>query len=131
MFSSRNKKDISIFRIKKRLICCYETAQMQRLIWVFTVVICPITCFRMAWPLCSLIGLDISSQLSPYVDDSNEVPDTTDLYHSLRILWANSADNKLMIFFFIFPENRIRHFMQIISSGGNLQEMSNLVFWEK
>ena len=27
-------------------------------------------------------------------------------------LWANSADDKLMIF---FPENRICHFMQIVS----------------
>ena len=28
-------------------------------------------------------------------------------------VWANSADNKLMIFFLIFPENCIWHFMQI------------------
>ena len=36
------------------------------------------------------------------------------------------------IFFLNFiPENRIWHFMQIISNGGNLHGMSNLVFWEK
>ena len=46
-------------------------------------------------------------------------------------LWAFSADNKLMIFFLFFPENRIRHFMQIVSLGDNLHEMSNPVFWEK
>ena len=28
-------------------------------------------------------------------------------------LWAFSAENKLMIFFLFFPENRIWHFMQI------------------
>ena len=30
-----------------------------------------------------------------------------------------------------FPENRIWHFMQIVSIGDNLHEMSNPVFWEK
>ena len=29
-------------------------------------------------------------------------------------LWAISADNKLMIFFLFFPENRFRDFMQIV-----------------
>ena len=38
--------------------------------------------------------------------------------HSL----ANSADNKLTIFFLFFPE---------IGSGDNLHEMSNPIFWEK
>ena len=33
---------------------------------------------------------------------------------TLTTLWANSADNKLMIFLF-FPENRIWHFLQIVS----------------
>ena len=47
-------------------------------------------------------------------------------------LWANSADDKLMILFFLFyPENGIWHFMQIVSTGDNLYEMSNLVFCEK
>ena len=46
-------------------------------------------------------------------------------------LWAFSADDKLMIFFLFFPVNRIQHFMQIVSWGDNLHEMSNPVFWEK
>ena len=25
----------------------------------------------------------------------------------LRVLWANLADDRLMVFFFLFPENRI------------------------
>ena len=29
-------------------------------------------------------------------------------------LWENLADNKSMIFFLFFPENRIRHFIQIV-----------------
>ena len=32
-------------------------------------------------------------------------------------LWANSADDKLMIFFLFFPGNRIWHFVQIVSAG--------------
>ena len=32
------------------------------------------------------------------------------------------------IFFLIFPENRFRHFMQIVSNGDNLHEMSNPVY---
>ena len=44
-------------------------------------------------------------------------------------LWANSADDKLVIL--IFPRNIIWNFMQIVSTGGNLHEMSNPVFWEK
>ena len=40
-------------------------------------------------------------------------------------LWA---DNKLIIFLF-FPENRLWHFMQIVSY--NLHEMPNPIFWEK
>ena len=39
--------------------------------------------------------------------------------------WAYS---KLMIFFLFFPENKIWHFMQIVSSGDSLDEMSNPVF---
>ena len=39
---------------------------------------------------------------------------------------ANSADDKLMVdFYFIFsPENKLCHFMQIISKRDNLREMS-------
>ena len=46
-------------------------------------------------------------------------------------LWAFSADDKMMLFFLFFPENRIWHFMQIVSLGDNLHGMSNPVFWEK
>ena len=41
---------------------------------------------------------------------------------------ANSVDDKLMMFFLFFPENRIWYFMQIISMGDNLHEMSKTVF---
>ena len=46
-------------------------------------------------------------------------------------LWANLADNKLVIFFLFFPENRIWHFMQIVSIGDNLHEMSKLFSGKK
>ena len=32
------------------------------------------------------------------------------------------------MFFLFFPENRIRHFMQTVSNGDNLHEMSNPIF---
>ena len=43
---------------------------------------------------------------------------------TLTILWANSADNQL-IFFFYFPENRLCHLVD------NLKEMSKPTFWGK
>ena len=42
-------------------------------------------------------------------------------------LFDNSADDKLVIFFLFSPKNKIWHFRQIVSSGDNLHEMSNLV----
>ena len=33
---------------------------------------------------------------------------------ALTMLWANSSDDKFMIFFIFFLENRIRHIMQIV-----------------
>ena len=53
------------------------------------------------------------------------------IYLTYTTLWAFLADGKLMIFFLFFLENRIWHFMQIVSSGDNLHEISNPVFWEK
>ena len=53
------------------------------------------------------------------------------IYLTFTTLWAFSADDRLMIFFLFFPENRIWHFMQIVSLGDNLHEMSYPVFWEK
>ena len=34
---------------------------------------------------------------------------------TLSMLWTISADDKLMIFFLFYLENRIRHFMQTVS----------------
>ena len=34
------------------------------------------------------------------------------------------------IFFLFFPENRVWHFMQVVSIGDNLHEMSQPVIWE-
>ena len=36
-----------------------------------------------------------------------------------------------MIFFLFFPESIFWHFMQIVSSGDNLHEMSKSIFWDK
>ena len=49
---------------------------------------------------------------------------------TVTTLLANS-DDKLMIFFLIFPENRLSHFMQNLSAGDNLHEISKHCFWEK
>ena len=46
-------------------------------------------------------------------------------------LLANAADDKMVIFFLFFSENKIWHFIQIVSIGDNLHEMSKPVFWEK
>ena len=43
------------------------------------------------------------------------------------VLWANSADDKL-IFFLLFLENRIWRYMQTVSSGDSLHVMSNPIF---
>ena len=39
---------------------------------------------------------------------------------TLTALWADSTDDKLKWFFYIFLENKIWHLMQIVSLGGNL-----------
>ena len=36
-----------------------------------------------------------------------------------------------MIFSYFFPENKIWHFMQIVSNWDNLRDMPNPVFWKK
>ena len=56
-----------------------------------------------------------------------------DARHSLTFtpLWANSADDKLMILILFFSKNRIWHFMQTVSIGDSLHEMTKSVFWEK
>ena len=37
----------------------------------------------------------------------------------------------MLVVLLFFPENRIWHFMQIVSLGDNLHEMSYPVSWEK
>ena len=39
--------------------------------------------------------------------------------------------DKLMIFSLFFLENKIWHFMQIVSFGNNLHEVSNPIFFKK
>ena len=48
-------------------------------------------------------------------------------YH-LTMLSVNLAADKLMTFFLFSLENRIWHFMQIVSTGDNLHEMSKTIF---
>ena len=43
--------------------------------------------------------------------------------------WANSADEKMMMFF--FRENRIWQVVQIVSIGDSLHEVSYHIFWKK
>ena len=40
-------------------------------------------------------------------------------------LLANSADNKLVIFFLFFPENRFWYFIKIVSIGEFAQNIKN------
>ena len=49
----------------------------------------------------------------------------------LTSLLANSSDDQLMIFFLFDQGNKFWHFMQIVSLGDNLHEMSKPVFWKK
>ena len=44
---------------------------------------------------------------------------------TITTLWPNSAGNTLMMFFLFYRENRFWHFMQIVSSGDNLHDMSD------
>ena len=52
------------------------------------------------------------------------------LHHSLDLL-SRRQINKIEIGDIFFLENRICYFMQIVSIGDNLHEMSNPVLWEK
>ena len=45
-------------------------------------------------------------------------------------LLANSADDKLVIFFLLFPENRFWHFMQIVSSETICMKYQKLFSWK-
>ena len=41
------------------------------------------------------------------------------------------ADDILKYFSYFLIENKIWHFMQIVSCGDNLYEITNPIFWEK
>ena len=69
MFSRRNKKDISIFRMKKApylLLCCkwenkilYQTVQMDRLILAFTACLCHQYQFVILYIILTLVLLNL------------------------------------------------------------------------
>ena len=46
---------------------------------------------------------------------------------NLSTFWANSADDKRVVVFLYFPENRLCYFTQ----GDSLHEMSKLIFLNK
>ena len=46
----------------------------------------------------------------------------------LSILGKNFSRQYIEIFFLAFPENRFQHFIQLVSNGDNLHEISNPVF---
>ena len=50
---------------------------------------------------------------------------------TLTMLWANSTDDKLMLFFVFFLKIRIWHFMQIVFFGENLHKVSIMLFLGK
>ena len=41
------------------------------------------------------------------------------------------ADDKFMIFFLFSQENRLWYFMQTVSQGDSLHEMSKSILWDK
>ena len=69
-------------------------------------------------------GFDVSHKLTP-----KAISFDFNLYRFL----ANSAEDKLVIFFFLFffPRTQNLTFHEQIYTGENLHEMSNSVFWEK
>ena len=52
-------------------------------------------------------------------------------YLMLSILSKNFNRQHFEIFFLFFPENRLQHFMQIVSLGDNLHEILRPIFCEK
>ena len=66
----------------------------------------------------------------PKTQESSLLPSVFEAL-TFTTLWVNSADGELIILFLFFPENGIWHFMQIVSIGDNLHEISKPVFWEK
>ena len=74
--------------------------------------------------LCLLRPIRVTSELHRPWPTTNLIL----IWFNLYILWANSADDKLVMFFSYFSHKTEWHFMQI---GDNLHEMSNLVFYRK
>ena len=75
------------------------------------------------WLFCNLGCFVISFLLSFY--RSFHLFDAARLLYKAECLifttlWANSINDKLMIFFLFFPENRIWQFMQIVSIAWNV-----------
>ena len=107
---------------------------LQHLIWVYTVCSGLSVWIHMVKIryIYNLIGLETSCSVRIFATKylaATQTPWSINL--TFTTLLAFSADDKLMIFFLFFPANRIRHFMQIVSLGDNLHEMSIPVFWEK
>ena len=48
-----------------------------------------------------------------------------------QLTFTNSAYDKLMVFFLLFPENRLRHFIKNVSRGDKLHEVSKTIFRKK
>ena len=71
------------------------------------------------------MGDNFQETLDPFFWKNLEY--TNNLYLSLGKCSRQQTDD----IFLFFPENRILHFMQIVSIGDNLHDMSNPVSWEK
>ena len=78
------------------------------------------------WIVCQL---DISHEISTYFLWKKKIRMSSAT--NFNFYPSNSADDTLMIFFIFFLENRIWRFMQIVSIGDNLHQMSKPAFWEK
>ena len=61
--------------------------------------------------------------------DSRQTDDES-YFYTLTFLCKLSA-KETVIFFIYFPENRLWHFMQIVSLEDSLHEISKPIFWEK
>ena len=74
--------------------------------------------------LCGCIPLLSEAMMFAYPDQSHSVL----MYSTLGKIFSR---HHIEIFFLYFTENSFSHFMQIVSTGDNLHEMSNPIFWEK
>ena len=94
----------------------------ERWLAFITAAQCP-SCWIGCWKELSCTNVyNHSDHMVKFQCDKHErVPFTL----NFTALWAYSADDKLMI---LFSENRIWHFMQIVSIGDNLHEISKPVF---